>query len=163
MPRDLRVNVGTGGLLVEYDHRWRPEGRHDAVLCIRRRDDVAHCAGQWSTGGGWLDFGEQPHEGVAREFKEEVGLDVVAAPYPLLAVADSYEDPERHVVVVWYAVYQTAPGDPVNVEPEKADRVEWLTFGELKDGRPVMPPLKRYLDTLEQGVGGVWFDPHTEY
>lgn len=162
MPRDLRVNVGTGGLLFEYDRLLRPDGRRDAVLCIRRRDDVAHCAGQWSTGGGWLDFGEQPREGVAREFKEEVGLDVEAASRPLLAVADSYEDPERHVVVVWYQVRQTTPGDPRNMEPEKADRVEWLTFSELKDGRPVMPPLKRYLDTLQQDASGVWFDPWVE-
>lgn len=145
MPRDLRVNVGTAGILVEWDRLLRPDGRPDAILCMRRHPEHDHCGGDWQFPGGWLDFGEQPGDGVAREFKEEVGLEVVAATSPLFAVASTYEDPERHIVTLFYEVVQVHPGEPRNMEPDKADYVEFLRWAELEDGRPLMPPVAQYL------------------
>lgn len=45
-----------------------PEGR---ILLVKpsSRDD-------WGFTGGWVDRGESPHEGCAREIKEEIGLDL---------------------------------------------------------------------------------------
>jgi 8-oxo-dGTP pyrophosphatase MutT (NUDIX family) len=54
--------TGAGALITD------PEGR---VLLVkpRSRDD-------WGFVGGWVDRGELPHEGCAREIKEEIGLDL---------------------------------------------------------------------------------------
>ena len=48
------------------------------VLLIRRRFEPL--AGRWSLPGGALEVGETLAEGLAREMKEETGLDVIVGP-----------------------------------------------------------------------------------
>ena len=48
------------------------------VLLIKRRFEPL--AGRWSLPGGVLELGETLAEGLAREMKEETGLDVVVGP-----------------------------------------------------------------------------------
>jgi len=48
------------------------------VLLIKRRFEPL--AGRWSLPGGALELGETLAEGLAREMKEETGLDVVVGP-----------------------------------------------------------------------------------
>lgn len=63
-----RPIVGVGGVVFI-------EGR---VLLIKRRFEPL--AGRWSLPGGVLELGETLAEGLAREMKEETGLDVVVGP-----------------------------------------------------------------------------------
>lgn len=51
------------------------------ILLVKESAD-----GKWSLPGGWADIGYSPKEVIAKEFKEETGLDVV--PWKLLAVFD---------------------------------------------------------------------------
>lgn len=55
------------------------------LLVSERLDD-----GRWTLPGGWVDPGEAPREAVAREVREETGLDVVAT--RLVAL----QDRDRH-------------------------------------------------------------------
>jgi ADP-ribose pyrophosphatase YjhB (NUDIX family) len=48
------------------------------VLLIKRRFEPL--AGRWSLPGGALELGETLAEGLAREMKEETGLDIVVGP-----------------------------------------------------------------------------------
>jgi len=59
-----RPVVGVGGVVIE-------EGR---ALLIRRGSEPLK--GQWSIPGGTLELGESLQEGVARELREETGLEV---------------------------------------------------------------------------------------
>jgi 8-oxo-dGTP diphosphatase len=59
-----RPVVGIGGVIIE-------DGR---ALLIRRGSEPLR--GQWSIPGGTLEIGETLQQGVARELKEETGLDV---------------------------------------------------------------------------------------
>ena len=59
-----RPIVGVGGVIIE-------EGR---TLLIRRGSEPLR--GEWSIPGGTLELGESLHAGVARELREETGLDV---------------------------------------------------------------------------------------
>ncbi len=144
MPRDLRVNVGTAGILTVCNR----------VLCLRRHPDHSHRPGEWSFPGGWLDFGETPERGIEREFEEEVGVSVQAEKL-LTANTATYPDPERHIVTLFYAVWYSDRNKslPRNMEPEKHDLMEWLTWEELRDGRPLMPPVQQYVDS---GVAVQW-------
>jgi ADP-ribose pyrophosphatase YjhB (NUDIX family) len=47
--------------------------------------------GKWSLPGGWADIGQTPKEVIAKEFKEETGLDVI--PQKLVAVFDKRMHP----------------------------------------------------------------------
>ena len=53
---------GTGAAALITD----PEGRVLLVKPVSRED--------WGFAGGWVDRGESPHEGCAREIEEEIGL-----------------------------------------------------------------------------------------
>ena len=56
--------VGVGGLIIE----------EDRVLLIRRGTEPLR--GEWSIPGGTLELGESLEQGVAREMREETGLEV---------------------------------------------------------------------------------------
>ncbi len=51
----------------------------DGKVLVGRRVG-AHGHGTWSFPGGHLEFGEEAEQGIAREVKEETGMDVVGAP-----------------------------------------------------------------------------------
>jgi mutator protein MutT len=70
-----RPIVGVGAVIVH----------HGEVLIVRRANPPLQ--GQWSIPGGALDLGEKLRDGVAREVREETGLDVEVG--PVLDVFDS--------------------------------------------------------------------------
>lgn len=49
--------------------------QEDRILLTRRLDGTRH-AGLWEFPGGKLDPGESPQEGLQRELREELGLDI---------------------------------------------------------------------------------------
>ncbi len=67
--------VGVGAVIV----------RRGEVLIVRRANPPLQ--GEWSIPGGALDLGEKLRDGVAREVREETGLDVEVG--PVLDVFDS--------------------------------------------------------------------------
>lgn len=88
--------VGVGGVVI---HRKR-------VLLIRRRHEPLK--GEWSLPGGLVEIGEELHQAVRRELKEETGLEV--EPVEIMAVFDRIMRPEHrparvryHFVIVDYA------------------------------------------------------------
>ncbi len=70
-----RPIVGVGAVIV----------REGEVLIVRRANPPLQ--GEWSIPGGALDLGEKLRDGVAREVREETGLDVEVG--PVLDVFDS--------------------------------------------------------------------------
>ncbi|MBI2594386.1 NUDIX hydrolase [Candidatus Curtissbacteria bacterium] len=46
------------------------------ILFVRRSDKDDFMPGFWELPGGSTDFGEEPQQGLAREIKEECGLDI---------------------------------------------------------------------------------------
>lgn len=87
--------VGVGGVVI---HRKR-------VLLIRRKREPLK--GEWSIPGGLVELGEELHQAVCRELKEETGLEV--EPLEIMAVFDRImrmpRSPARvqyHFVIVDY-------------------------------------------------------------
>ena len=88
-----RPIVGVGAVIVD-------EGK---VVLIRRRYEPL--AGQWSLPGGAVDIGETLEAGVAREMKEETGLDVEVGPVIEVfdrIIKDEDERVRYHYVLVDY-------------------------------------------------------------
>jgi ADP-ribose pyrophosphatase YjhB (NUDIX family) len=88
-----RPIVGVGAVIL----------RQGEVLIVRRANPPLQ--GQWSIPGGALDLGEKLRDGVAREVREETGLDVEVG--PVLDVFDSIFPDENgrtqyHYVLIDY-------------------------------------------------------------
>jgi ADP-ribose pyrophosphatase YjhB (NUDIX family) len=82
--------------------------------------------GHWDLPGGFLDEGEEPLDGLAREFREETGLDV--RPLDWLG---SHVEPYNNYFVLGLTWLVEADGDP-----RPADDVEelaWFGPAELPD------------------------------
>ncbi len=86
--------LGVGGVIVD-----RSAGDPRVVL-VRRKHPPR--AGEWSLPGGRVEFGETLHAALARELREETGLDVDIG--PLLEIVEILDD-DRHYVVCDYLCF----------------------------------------------------------
>jgi len=73
--------------------------RDNQVLLALRPDHV-HQGGLWEFPGGKVELDESPRQALARELKEELGLELVAA-RPLIRVLHHYSD-KSVLLDVWY-------------------------------------------------------------
>ncbi|TDC46506.1 NUDIX domain-containing protein [Actinomadura sp. KC345] len=123
----MRVRC-VGGIVRDGDGR---------LLMVRRGRPPGE--GLWSVPGGRVEPGEDDAEAVARELKEETGLDVVAG-----ALAGTVERPGPGGVT--YEIYDyaaTVTGGALRAGDDASD-VRWVTPDALR-GLPVTPGL---LDAL---------------
>jgi len=51
--------------------------KDNAVLLVKRRPNDVHKPSEWDIPGGRLEPGENPHDGLKREAREEVGMDIL--------------------------------------------------------------------------------------
>ncbi len=106
----------------------------DGRVLLAERPPGKHLAGFWEFPGGKLEIGELPLEALARELREELGLELQSA-QPLIRVPWTYDD--RRLVLDawrvdgWLGTPQSREGqalqwcDPMTIDPESmtpADR-----------------------------------------
>ena len=93
-------------------------------VLIAQRPPGKHMAGGWEFPGGKLEPGEDRREGLARELREELGIEI-APPRPLLRVRHAY--PDREVLLdVW--VVRHYSGEPRGLDGQA---LRWCTQNEL--------------------------------
>ena len=85
----------------------------------------------WSLPGGVLEHGEPPHEGCAREVREEIGLTLT--PGPLLVLAWARPDGERPRPFVFFVFDggEAAPGTPIRLQVEELEDYRYVAEAEL--------------------------------
>ena len=117
--------------------------REDGRILIAERPEGKFMAGWWEFPGGKLEFAEAPEAGLAREVREELGIDVeVGEPFHVVNVSRT---PESAVLVVFYWCRWT--GGAIRLL-DAAD-VAWVArdgFGAyrfLESNRPVVEKLNR--------------------
>lgn len=84
-------------------------------------------AGSWSLPGGKVEFGERLADAVAREIREEIGVDI--APERLLVVVETPNVDGQHWIAPVYLARLIA-GEPHNCEPKKHADISWFPLGE---------------------------------
>ena len=107
------------------------EDAHGHIL-IAQRPTGKHLAGAWEFPGGKLESGESPLEALARELREELGIEVGSGPHrPVRRINHSY--PDRDVLLDVWRVREFA-GTPRGLDgqalrwcsPEELERAELL-------------------------------------
>jgi 8-oxo-dGTP diphosphatase len=120
--------------------------RDGQLLLVRRGHGPA--AGEWSVPGGRVRLGEELHEAVVRETREETGLEVVVERFlGWVERIDGGADP-HHFVILDFACAPLDPEQPVVAGDDAAD-AEWVDLDDL-DGVPLVDGLLDFL--LEVGV-----------
>lgn len=91
----------------------------------------------WDVPGGHIEDGESPAEAVAREIREELGVEIQ------LMSTDPFRIDEVASDLTTYAWLVTRwTGEVANLEPDEHDAVAWFTLDELKG-----------LDLADAGLG----------
>ena len=109
------------------------------VLVGQRPEDHS-LAGQWEFPGGKIELGESPEEALARELKEEIGIDAEIGELKL-AVTHSYDD--VGIVIMFYEVTYWK-GEPKALHHSQ---IEWVYPEELKS-RTIPEANRRIIDRL---------------
>ena len=99
-----------------YDHAGR--------VLIAQRPAGRHMAGRWEFPGGKVGRNETESAALARELREELGIEVTAA-RPIMRLTHSYDD--RDVELSLWVVEQFS-GSPAGLD---AQRLKWVTPAQL--------------------------------
>jgi 8-oxo-dGTP diphosphatase len=105
---------------------------HGRVLLTQRKRGT-HLEGAWEFPGGKVEPGEDPRDALARELREEIGVDVEAGD---IVEVTFHRYPTKAVLLLFYAATRL----PGSAEPQPLDvaAVRWADPGELRD--ELFPP-----------------------
>jgi 8-oxo-dGTP diphosphatase len=118
------IVVDTQGRVLLLKHRFRP-------------------GTGWGIPGGFIEAGEQPAEGVRRELREEVGLELAAVE---VVTTRTFKKPRQIEIV--FRCHPKGDALPQSIEIRRAS---WFTLDSLPEGLPV-DQRNLLIDTLTDGV-----------
>ena len=134
----MQTMIVVAGILIE-------EGK----VLITQRKVGAHLAGRWEFAGGKVEPGEAPRDALARELKEELGIDAHIG-----EVVDvgfhRYDDVQKAVLLLFYEATRGRDSPPPRAVDVAAFR--WASAEELDDAQ--FPPadhgvLRKVRDRLQ--------------
>jgi len=98
---------------------------NDRILAARRSQSMSH-PGQWEFPGGKIEPEEKLEDAIAREIREELGINVI--PQTILTpVVHAYP----HRIIRLTPIICTLSGDQTP-HPHEHDRIEWVLPDDLK-------------------------------
>ena len=117
-------------------------------VLIAQRPPGKHMAGGWEFPGGKVEMGEERRTALARELREELGVDIVTASLrPLIRVRHAY--PAREVLLDTWVVKQFI-GEPRGLDGQA---LRWCTLCELTTAEllPADAPIVEVICDAQRG------------
>lgn len=118
-----KVRVRVCGILVEQER-----------ILLLKHDGIGPGGHLWSPPGGGLDFAEDVHSTLIKEFKEETGLEVNVGKFLLV---NEYQSDIHHAVELFFEVHKVGGKEYLGKDPEVPDEeqilseLRWITWEEL--------------------------------
>lgn len=113
------IGYGAGAVI------YNEEGK---LLLTRRGKKARNEVGKWEFPGGMIEYGEATPDGLKREVKEEIGVEIECG--ELLCLIDYILPGEQQHWVAPTYICKIVSGTPAIQEPEKCDDIGWFTLEE---------------------------------
>ena len=125
-------------------HKLILNNKKEALL-MRRGKNSSNEVGFWTQPGGTVEFGEKAVDGLKRELKEELDINVDVWGY-LPHVDHIIKKENQHWVAIIYLA-RIKSGIPKIMEPHKCDEIKWFNLKKLpkKLTKSTSEPIKNYL------------------
>lgn len=111
---------------------------------LQRRPPGTHMAGYWEFPGGKLEEGETPATALAREMREELGVEIDGV-RPLWVIRHSYDD---RLVELHFLAARIAAGEPRALQ---AAAIGWYEPAAMP-GLPILPADLEIVARLAPGL-----------
>jgi ADP-ribose pyrophosphatase YjhB (NUDIX family) len=129
--------IGVGGGVLIFNKKKE-------ILLKKRSARSRNEIGYWEKPGGAVDYGEKSAKAMKREIKEEANMAIKI--WGLLPHTDHIVD-GQHWLALNYLADATNEKSMKNMEPEKAEELEWFSLKKLprKIAQPTRESIKNYL------------------
>lgn len=102
------------------------------VLLPKRAGSKKFLSGVYELPGGHLDFGEKPVEGLKREIREELGVNVkVDIPFAVYSYMNNVK--KSHTIEIVFGAKIINPIEDIKLDPEIHSSADWFAEEELEN------------------------------
>lgn len=119
----------------------------DDILLFRRKD-VSFGSGLYSLPGGLIQQGETVRHAIAREVREELGLDISETDFELVHTFNRKGTETEFMVLVFKA--DISGMQPKNNEPTKHDDMRFFNLQQLPEN--IIPAHKQAIEYIKKGI-----------
>lgn len=132
MSNQTQPQVGAGVFIFNEDYT--------KLLLHKRKGTFGE--GEFSSGGGKVEYGEHPIEALKREIKEEFNIELKNIEFLNCA---SFKKYQKHYIDISFSA-QVASGTPQIMEPDKHEGLNWYDLDNLPKNlfEPVRLSLEAY-------------------
>lgn len=100
--------------------------KKDDLIFIAKRHEAQHQGGKWEFPGGKVEAGETVTQALARELKEEIGIDVKSST-PFLEIHHDYPDKSVHLDI---HLVEAFDGEAKHLEGQDH---KWVAISDLNN------------------------------
>lgn len=116
------------------------------ILLIHRPNKAPY-TGMCGFPGGHIENGESIFQALKREVREEVNLEIFDPQFAHILYRKKKEKDKR---IYMFFIIEDWSGELKNMEPEKADFIEWVDICSLPNN--IVPYLKDILEKINQDI-----------
>ena len=116
-------------------------------ILLSRRHNTNFCDGMYGLRSGQVEAGESVLTALAREAREEIGVEFVPSAAELVHI-HSRQASDGHRLDAFFNVKEVK-GEVRNLEPDKCDDLSWFSLDALPEN--VVPYVRRVLEAVQKG------------
>ncbi len=114
-------------------------------ILIQQRYQTGYCDGLWSMVAGHLDGNETIYQGLIREVKEEIGIDLKQEDLNLVHAMQRISGDREYFD--FYIKASKWEGEPINLEPAKCSGIKWVDPQNL-DSAEMIPEVEHAINSV---------------
>ena len=103
----------------------------EGKILVARRTNTGYQDGNYQVPAGHVEEGEVPAQAMAREAKEEIGIDIDPSDAEFVHVSYRPKHDETGDRVDFFFKVEKWSGEVTNMEPNKCDDLKWISPNEL--------------------------------